>query len=77
MPLTHVLAEPAVLPAPSACSFAVRRSPELPAYRELALENAQGTGAHWVMAQPLRQLARRPGLLWWLEFGPLSCFVAP
>ena len=68
---TLVLDEPDVLPAPPDYSFAVRRSPELPAYQELVLENAQGHGAHWVISQPLKQLARRSVLLWQLAGAPL------
>lgn len=60
---TLVLDELAVLPAPPDYSFAVRRSPELPAYQELVLEDARGHDAHWVISQPLRQLAKRPVLL--------------
>ena len=68
---TLVLDEPAVLPAPPDYSFTVRRSPELPAYQELVLEDARGHDAHWVISQPLRQLARRPVLLWLLAGAPL------
>jgi hypothetical protein len=68
---TLVLDEPAVLPAPPDYSFAVRRSPELPAYQELVLEDARGHDAHWVISQPLRQLAKRPVLLWMLASAPM------
>lgn len=67
----------AVATAPSACSFAVRRSREVPTYYELALEDEQGDLAHWVIPLPMKQLAKRPVLLWLLSspasFGSLDC----
>jgi len=68
---TLVLDEPDVLSVPPDYSFAVRRSFELPAYHELMLEDARGHCAHWVISQPLKQLARRPILLWLLAGAPL------
>lgn len=68
---TLMLDEPDVLPAPPDYSFAVRRSPELPTYQELVLEDARGHDAHWVISQPLRQLAKRPVLLWLLAGQPM------
>jgi hypothetical protein len=65
-----------VLPAQPEYSFAVRRSPELPAYHELVLEDAQGHYAHWVISQPLKQLARRSVLLWQLASGPMLGLLA-
>lgn len=60
-----------VLPTQPEYSFAVRRSLELPAYHELVLEDGRGHHAHWVISQPLKQLARRPVLLWLLASAPL------
>ena len=64
------LADLDFLPQPE-YSFAVRRSPELPAYHELVLEDARGHYAHWVISQPLKQLTKRPVLLWLLASPPL------
>jgi len=61
--LTKVDAQP-TRPAPT---FAVRYSLEVPAYQELTLEDASGVLAHWVIPQPIKQLAKRPGLLWLLS----------
>jgi hypothetical protein len=68
---TLLLDEPDVLPTAPDYSFAVRRSPELPTYQELVLEDAQGHDVRWVISQPLRQLAKRPVLLWLLASTPL------
>jgi hypothetical protein len=73
---TLALDEPAVLATPPEYSFAVRRSPELPTYQELVLEDARGHDARWVISQPLRQLAKRPVLLWLLAGGPLLAALA-
>jgi hypothetical protein len=58
-------------------SFALRHSREMPAYYELALDDGQGDFAHWVIPAPLKQLAKRPVLLWLLSTSPmlsaLSC----
>jgi hypothetical protein len=68
---TLTLAHPAVATAPPAHSFAVRHSPEMPGYYELALRDEQGHLAHWVIPLPLKQLAKRPVLLWLLPAAPL------
>ena len=74
---TLLLAHEDVSASPSALSFAVRHSREMPAYYELALEDGQGDLAHWVVPAPLKQLAKRPVLLWLLAASPmlssLSC----
>ena len=66
-----------VLPPRPAPTFAVRRSSEILSYHELTLEDDQGGYAHWVIPQPLKQLSKRPVLLWLLStaplLGPLSC----
>ncbi|QKG53431.1 hypothetical protein [Hymenobacter sp. BRD67] len=68
---TLTFADEPVTAAPAAHSFAVRHSPEMPAYYELALEDDQGDLAHWVIPLPLKQLAKRPVLLWLLSASPL------
>jgi hypothetical protein len=73
---TLVLDDPEVLPAPPEYSFAVRRSPELPTYLELVLEDASGHHAHWVISQSLKQLGRRPVLLWLLAEEPMLSALA-
>lgn len=55
----------------STLSFAVRHSRDMPAYYELALEDDKGDLAHWVIPMPLKQLAKRPVLLWMLAASPL------
>ncbi|MBO2011295.1 hypothetical protein [Hymenobacter negativus] len=65
------LAEAAVLTLPSATTFAVRRSTEIPGYHELSLADDHGGCAHWVITQPLKQLNKRPVLLWLLAASPL------
>jgi hypothetical protein len=58
-------------------SFAVRHSREVPTYYELALNDGQSNLVHWVIPTPLKQLAKRPVLLWLLSTSPmlssLSC----
>lgn len=68
---TLTFADEAGLSTVPALSFAVRHSRELPAYYELALEDEQGNPAHWVIPLPLKQLAKRPVLLWLLSASPL------
>lgn len=63
----------AALPA---LSYAVCQSPEMPAYYELALEDEQGDRAHWVVPMPLKQLAKRPVLLWLLSATPMLSSLA-
>jgi hypothetical protein len=69
--------ETAVLPSPSAPTFTVRRSSAVAGYHELSLADDHGSYAHWVIPQPLKQLNKRPTLLWLLPstplLGPLSC----
>ena len=65
------MAHTAVLSAPTAPTFTVRRSSEVPGYHELALADDQGGYAHWVIPQPLKQLNKRPMLLWLLSTAPL------
>jgi hypothetical protein len=71
------LAEAAVLTSPPTTTFAVRRSTEVLGYHELSLADDHGGYAHWVIPQPLKQLSKRPMLLWLLSaaplLGPLSC----
>ena len=55
----------------SALSYAIRYSREMPAYYELSLEDDRGDLAHWVIPTPLKQLAKRPVLLWLLPASPL------
>lgn len=52
-------------------SFAVRHSPDMPTYYELALADNHGTLAHWVVPSPLKQLTKHPVLLWQLPAAPL------
>ena len=68
-------AEEAML-VPTACSFAVRHSREIPAYYELTIEDGQGDRARWVVPLPLKQLAKRPVLLWHLAASPLLSSLA-
>ena len=74
---TLTYADEATVAAPSACTFAVRHSREMPTYYELALEDEYGTQVQWVIPLPLKQLAKRPVLLWLLSasplLGPLAC----
>lgn len=63
--------EVAVLPACNTYDFAIRRSPEAAGYHELLLQDTQGHSAHWVISQPVKQLAKRPVLLWLLSPKPL------
>jgi hypothetical protein len=66
-----------VLEAPVVPAFWVRRSYESSAYHQLSLRDAKGHLAHWVIPLPLKQLAKRPVLLWLLSESPaldsLSC----
>ena len=64
------LAEPSVLPPPAVPALWVRRSSEAPAYCQLSLRDAQDGVAHWVVPLSLKQLARRPVLLWLLPNPP-------
>jgi len=64
------LADDDVLLAATSC-FAVRHSPELPTYYELALEDGHSEPTHWVVPLPLKQLAKRPVLLWLLSASAL------
>lgn len=59
-------------PAPPAClgNFALRRAPGQLAYHQLTLSDAQGHAAHWVLLMPLKQLNRRPMMLWELPATP-------
>ena len=61
----------------TAPTFAVRYSPEVPAYHELTLEDSCGTVIQWVISQPVKQLAKHPVLLWLLsaptQLSSLSC----
>ncbi|GAB3845345.1 hypothetical protein GCM10028822_03660 [Hymenobacter terrigena] len=68
---TLTYADEAVLAATPGLSFAVRNSREMPSYYELALEDDQGSQAHWVVPMPLKQLAKRPVLLWLLSASPM------
>jgi hypothetical protein len=45
-------------------SFAIYHSLALPTYYELSLEQNQGGRVRWVVPMPLRQLDKRPVLLW-------------
>ncbi|MCA8831777.1 hypothetical protein [Hymenobacter pini] len=73
-------ADVVVVPTRSALTFTVRCSPVVPAYQELILEDAVGNSAHWVISQPLEQLAKRPVLLWLMSAPPynfpLECLEA-
>lgn len=73
---TLTYADEAVGAAPAAHSFAVRHSREMPSYYELALEDDQGDFAHWVIPLPLKQLAKRPVLLWQLAASPMLASLA-
>ena len=68
---TLTYADEAVPTAPPRLSFTVRNSREMPSYYELALEDDQGSQAHWVVPMPPKQLARRPVLLWLLSAAPM------
>ena len=66
-------AKAAVAPALRTSSFKVCRSQVSPTYQQLSLEDPQGCQAHWAMPLPLKQLAKRPMLLWLLPTaGPAS-----
>lgn len=70
---TLAFAPPALAPAlasPTTASFWLRRSPEVPAYYQLSLEDDQDGFAHWVIPLPLKQLAKRPIVLWQLLATP-------
>ncbi len=72
---TLTLAPPApasALVAPATASFWLRRSPDMPAYHQLSLEDDQGGAAHWVLPMSLKQLARRPVILWQLPTAALA-----
>ena len=73
---TPTFANEAVLDSSSALTFAVRHSCEMPTYYELALDDGQGGRAHWVVPLPLKQLAKRPVLLWLLSGSPLLSSLA-
>lgn len=68
---TLTFADEAAVAAPSGYTFAVRHSREMPTYYELALEDEYGTHVQWVIPLPLKQLAKRPVLLWLLSASPL------
>jgi hypothetical protein len=68
--------EVAVLPACNTYDFAIRRSPGAASYHELLLQDTQGRSAHWIISQPIKQLARRPMLLWLLSAKPLPDSLA-
>ena len=68
---TLTYADEAMLAASPGLSFAVRHSREMPAYYELALDDDQGSQFHWVIPMPLKQLVKRPVLLWQLAGAPL------
>lgn len=73
---TLTYADEAVLATTPGLSFAVRNSREMPAYYELALEDDHGGQAHWVVPMPLKQLAKRPVLLWLLSASPMLSSLA-
>jgi hypothetical protein len=64
-------AEAGVVSAHPEPCFSVRRSREIPTYHELSLEDPQGSFAHWVIPQPLKQVNKRPVLLWLLSVAPV------
>lgn len=77
---TLALAPPALATAsaaPTTASFWLRRSPDMPAYYQLSLEDDQGSSAHWVIPLPVKQLNKRPVMLWQLPaaalLGALPC----
>ncbi len=67
---TPSLAEPPILLPPVVPAFWLRRSYEAPTYYQLSLRDAQGGVAHWVIPLPIKQLAKRPVLLWLLPNSP-------
>ncbi|MGI4820747.1 MAG: hypothetical protein ACRYFV_06000 [Janthinobacterium lividum] len=67
---TLSFAEANVLEAPVVPAFWLRRSFEASAYHQLSLRDANGHLAHWVIPLPLKQLAKRPVLLWLLPESP-------
>lgn len=67
---TLSFAEANVLEAPVVPAFWVRRSYESPTYHQLTLRDAKGNLAHWVIALPLKQLTKRPVMLWLLSESP-------
>lgn len=69
-----------VVPAATVPTFWVRRSYETPYYYQLSLQDARSNLAHWAMPLPLKQLAKRPVMLWLLPSSPalesLACVEA-
>jgi hypothetical protein len=65
-----VPAPASVLAPPATASFWLHHSPETPTYYQLSLEDDQGSFAHWVIPLPLKQLAKRPVVLWRLPAPP-------
>ena len=64
------------LPAPpGTSSYALRRAPDSLAYSQLSISDAEGNLAHWIMPTPLKQLAKRPGLLWQLPEAACQDFL--
>lgn len=59
-------------PLHAAASFQVLRSPEAPHYYQLALRDAAGEVAHWVIPVSLKHAARRPLLVWRLAPDPAA-----
>jgi hypothetical protein len=53
-----------VLAPPATATFWIRRSTEAPTYYQLSLEDEQGSLVHWVIPLPLKQLTKRPVVLW-------------
>jgi hypothetical protein len=75
--LTFAPTLPAPVPAPPAtATFWIRRAHETPAYHQLSLEDDQGSFAHWVIPLPLKQLAKRPVVLWRLPAVPAPAALA-
>ncbi len=75
---TLTLAPPAPAPAlaaPATASFWLRRSPDMPAYHQISLEDDLGGVAHWVIPLPLKQLAKRPVVLWQLPTAALAAML--
>ena len=66
--LSYAEAAAAMAPARLEPSFQVCRSHAHPTYHQLSLEDAQGCLAHWVIPQPLKQVAKHAVLLWQLPF---------
>lgn len=73
---TLTFADEDVLSSSATLTFTIRHSREMPAYYELALEDEHGELSHWVIPQPLKQLAKRPVLLWKLAASPMLSSLA-